>query len=45
MPLKKEKKNIGRNIRELEAHGHPYDQSLAISLKEAGVKKAKKKKK
>ena len=35
MPLKPGKKNIGHNIKELEEHGHPRNQSLAIALKEA----------
>lgn len=41
MPLLKGKKNIGKNIEELESTGRPYKQALAISLKEAGVSKKK----
>jgi hypothetical protein len=41
MPLKKGKKNIGKNIRELENKGHPYNQALAIALEEARKKKKK----
>lgn len=36
MPLKKGKKNIGKNIKELEAHGHSRKQSIAIALNVAG---------
>ena len=32
MPLKPGKKDVGKNIRELEATGRPYKQSLAIAL-------------
>jgi hypothetical protein len=39
MPLKKGKRNIGVNIRELEETGRSYRQSLAIALKVANVKK------
>lgn len=39
MPLKKGVKNIGANIKELEAHGRSYPQAKAIALKVAGVKK------
>ena len=42
MPLKKGKKNIGTNIRELETTGRSYRQSLAIALKVAGVAPKKK---
>jgi hypothetical protein len=45
MPLLKGRKNIGKNIRELEEHGkHPRskDQILAIALSVAKVKKKKK---
>ena len=48
MPLKPGKKNIGRNIKEMEASGHSKAQSVAASLNEArksGVKISKKKKK
>jgi hypothetical protein len=41
MPLPKGKKNIGRNIRELEGTGRSYNQSLAIALRVAGVKPKK----
>lgn len=38
MPLEKgsSDKVIGHNIKEMEEHGHPKDQSIAASLKEAG---------
>lgn len=39
MPLLKGKKNIGKNIEELERTGRSYRQSLAIALKVANVKK------
>jgi hypothetical protein len=39
MPLKKGIKNIGSNIKELELTGRSYNQSLAIALKVANVKK------
>lgn len=48
MPLLPGKKNIGRNIKEMEASGHKKSQSVAAALNEArksGVKikpKAKK---
>jgi hypothetical protein len=42
MPLKKGKKNIGPNIKELESTGRPYNQSLAIALKTAKIPKKKK---
>ena len=45
MPLKKGKKNVGKNIKELEAHGHPRNQSIAIALNVAGENKLKRKKK
>ncbi len=35
MPLLPGKKNIGKNIKEMEASGHPHDQSVAASLNEA----------
>lgn len=51
MPLKPGKKNIGSNIKEMEASGHPKKQAIAASLNEARKsgakipkKKAKKKK-
>jgi hypothetical protein len=46
MPLKPGKKNIGRNIKEMEKSGHPRDQSIAAALNEArksGVKIPRKK--
>ena len=43
MPLLKGKKNIGRNIREMEASGHSPAQSKAAELKTAYGKKKKKK--
>lgn len=36
VPLFKGKKNIGRNIAELEGTGRPHKQAIAIALKEAG---------
>ena len=33
MPLKNGKKNIGYNIKELEATGRPHSQAVAIALK------------
>jgi hypothetical protein len=39
MPLKKGVKNIGANIKELEAHGKPQKQAVAIALRVAGVRK------
>ncbi len=49
MPLKKgtSKKTIGLNIKEMEAAGHPKNQSIAASLNEArksGAKIPKKRK-
>ena len=44
MPLLKGKKNIGKNIKEMEASGHPKDQSIAAALNVAGKSKPKKKK-
>lgn len=35
MPLKKGKKAVGDNIKELMVAGHPQDQSVAIALKTA----------
>jgi len=46
MPLKKGKKNIGSNIKELEEHGtrkRSKKQIIAIALHTANVKKKKKK--
>jgi len=46
MPLLPGKKNIGNNIKEMEAAGHPHDQAVAASLNKAyGKPKGKKKKK
>lgn len=39
MPLLKGKKNIGKNIKELEKTGRPYKVARAIALKTAGVKR------
>lgn len=41
MPLigGKSRKVIGENIREMQAAGHPHDQSVAASLRKAGVKR------
>jgi len=43
MPLKKGKKNIGKNIAELEATGRSRKQSIAIALEVARKKKKGKK--
>lgn len=32
MPLAPGKRNIGRNIEELQAHSHPHDQAVAIAM-------------
>lgn len=45
MPLLPGKKNIGRNISEMEASGHPYDQARAAALRKAYGKPKKKKSK
>ncbi len=42
MPLLKGKKNIGKNIKEMEKSGHPVKQSIAAALNVANVKKKKK---
>ena len=39
MPLLAGKRNIGRNISEMETAGHSRAQSIAASLREAGVKR------
>ena len=41
MPLEngKSKAVIGHNIEEMQASGHPHDQSVAAALREAGVPK------
>ncbi len=44
MPLKKGKKNIGTNIKELEATGRKPSQAIAIALSVAGKSKQKRKK-
>jgi hypothetical protein len=45
MPLLKGKKNVGRNIKELESTGkYPHKQAIAIALNVAGESKKKKKK-
>lgn len=47
MPLKPGKKNIGNNIKEMEAAGHPRNQSIAAALnvaRKSGAKIPKKKK-
>lgn len=46
MPLKKGKKNIGKNIETEEAHGKPHRQAVAIALdvaRHSGAKIPKKK--
>ena len=35
MPLKPGKKNIGKNIKEMESTGHAKNQAIAASLNEA----------
>ncbi len=42
MPLKKGKKNIGKNITTEMEKGKPYKQALAIALSTAKVPKKKK---
>lgn len=39
MPLLKGKSNVGHNVEEMEAHGHPRAQALAAALRTAGVPK------
>jgi len=43
MPLKKGKKAVSANIRELIHSGYPQKQAVAIALKTAGKSKKKKK--
>jgi hypothetical protein len=45
MPLKKGKKNIGKNIKTEMAHGKSHKQAIAIALNVAGQSKTKKGKK
>lgn len=45
MPLLPGKKNVGRNIREMEQSGHSRDQSVAAALNEARKHSKKKGKK
>ena len=42
MPLKKGKKNVGKNIKEMMKSGHPRDQAIAAAMEEAGMSKPKK---
>lgn len=42
MPLKKGKKNIGKNIKTEIAAGKPQRQAVAIAYSQAGEKKKKK---
>lgn len=44
MPLLPGKKNVGRNIAELEDNGYPPKQAEAIALNRAGEAKVKRKK-
>lgn len=47
MPLLKGKKNVGKNIKELESTGRPKNQSIAIALnvaRKSGANIPKKKK-
>lgn len=39
MPLLKGKENVGHNIAEMEAAGHPREQAIAAALRTAGVYK------
>lgn len=39
MPLKKGKKNIGKNIEKLEKEGKPNDQAVAIAMDKSKEKK------
>lgn len=39
MPLKKGKKNIGKNIKKLEKEGKPHKQAIAIALSVAKKEK------
>ena len=39
MPLLKGKKNVGKNIKELQRSGRSHKQAVAIALKKAGTKK------
>lgn len=39
MPLKKGKKNVGKNIKTLEKEGKPHKQAVAIALNVAGLSK------
>ena len=41
MPLLKGKSEVGHNVKEMEAAGHPRAQAVAASLREAGVPKAR----
>uniref|UniRef100_A0A6H2A6W4 Uncharacterized protein n=1 Tax=viral metagenome TaxID=1070528 RepID=A0A6H2A6W4_9ZZZZ len=41
MPLKKGKKNIGKNIVELVKSGRPQKQAIAIAMSDAGMAKKK----
>jgi hypothetical protein len=45
VPLKRGKKNIGRNYKKLRGEGRKKSQALAIALRVAGVPKRKRKKK
>ncbi len=45
MPLKPGKKNIGKNIKEMEGSGHSKKQSIAAALNEARKSGSKVKKK
>ena len=45
MPLKKGKKNVGKNISELMDSGFKQKQAVAIALDKAGLSKKKGKKK
>jgi hypothetical protein len=44
VPLKRGKKNIGKNIKRMRKEGKPLKQSIAIALRVAGVARKRKKK-
>ena len=44
MPLKRGRKNIGKNIREMRKAGRPWKQCVAAALRAAGVPKKRKRK-
>lgn len=44
MPLQPGKKNVGKNIKEMEKSGYPRNQAIAAALTKARESKPKKKK-